>query len=182
MPLKLLVMGVAGCGKSTVAASLARALDGLLIEGDDHHLPESQDKMRRGIALDDSDRGPWLAKLGALLASAPDHAVLTCSSLKRDYRDRLRCAEPSLKIVYLEISREASRARVAARPGHLFPASLVDNQFLVLEPPTGEPGVFRSDAMEPVQAQCDAVLRWLGESETITGITGDTFAVHPQAV
>ncbi|SEB08954.1 gluconokinase [Variovorax sp. YR216] len=182
MPHKLLVMGVAGCGKSTVAAALAHALNGLLIEGDDHHLPESQDKMRRGIALNDNDREPWLAKLGALLAAAPDHAVLTCSALKRDYRDRLRRTEPSLKIVYLEISREASKARVAARPGHLFPASLVDNQFLVLEPPTGEPGVFLSSAMAPVHAQCDAVLRWLEESEITTGTTGDTFAAHPQAV
>ncbi|MBB3178081.1 gluconokinase [Variovorax sp. Sphag1AA] len=182
MPHKLLVMGVAGCGKSTVAAGLARALHGLLIEGDDHHLPESQDKMRRGVALDDSDREPWIAKLGSLLASAPDHAVLTCSALKRSYRARLRRAEPSLKIVYLEISREASKARVAARPGHLFPASLVDNQFLVLEPPAGEPAVFRSDAMAPVQAQCDAVLRWLEEAEITTGTHGDTFAAHPQAV
>ena len=168
MPHKLLVMGVAGCGKSTVAAGLARALHGLLIEGDDYHLPESRDKMRRGIALNDSDREPWLARLGSLMASAPDHTVLTCSALKRDYRDRLRRAEPSLKIVYLEISREASKARVAARPGHLFPASLVDNQFMVLEPPVGEPGVLRTDATQPVQAQCDAVLRWLEESAMTT--------------
>lgn len=179
MPHKLLVMGVAGCGKSTVAASLARALHGLLIEGDDHHLPESQDKMRRGIALDDRDRDPWIAKLGSLMSTASDNTVLTCSALKRSYRDRLRDAEPSLKIVYLEISREASKARVAARPAHLFPASLVDNQFQVLEPPDGEPGVFRTDALQPIQAQCDAVLRWLGETPFTVG---DSFALRPQVL
>ena len=170
-------MGVAGCGKSTVAAGLAQALHGQLIEGDDHHLPESQDKMRQGIALDDQDRDPWLAKLGSLLSSSAGNTVLTCSALKRSYRDRLRSAEPSLKIVYLEISREASQERVAARSAHLFPASLVDNQFQVLEPPIGEANVFRTDATEPVEAQCEAVLRWLAESPSIAG---DPFAIRPQ--
>jgi gluconokinase len=177
MPHKLLVMGVAGCGKSTIAARLASALHGLLIEGDDYHLPQSQDKMRRGIALDDRDRDPWLAKLGSLLALAPDHAVLTCSALKRSYRDRLRNAAPSLKIVYLEIDRTESMARVAARPTHLFPASLVDNQFQVLEPPVGEPGVLRTDATQPVDAQCEAVLRWLVETPSIVG---EPVAIRPE--
>ena len=176
MPFKLLVMGVAGCGKSTVAAGLARALHGLLIEGDDYHLPESQDKMRRGIALDDRDREPWLDKLGALMANAQVDTVLTCSALKQSYRARLRGAEPSLRIVYLDIDREESKARVAARPAHLFPASLVDDQFRVLEPPTGEPGVLRIDATQAVQAQCEAVLRWLGEPIPV----GEPLAIRPQ--
>lgn len=179
MPHKLLVMGVAGCGKSSVAASLARALQGRLIEGDDYHLPESQEKMRRGIALNDRDRDPWIAKLGSLMSAASEHTVLTCSALKRSYRERLRSAEPAMKIVFLEISREASKARVAARPAHLFPASLVDNQFQVLEPPVGEPGVFRTDALQPIQAQCDAVLGWLGETPFPVG---DSCALRPQVV
>lgn len=169
MPHKLLVMGVAGCGKSTVAACLARALHGVLIEGDDYHLPESQEKMRRGMALDDRDRSPWLAKLGSLLAASAVPTVLTCSALKRSYRDCLRGAEPHVKIIYLEIGRDESRARVAARAAHLFPASLVDNQFQMLEPPVGEPDVFRTDATQPVQAQCAAVLRWLGETPFTAG-------------
>ncbi|RZL94964.1 MAG: gluconokinase [Variovorax sp.] len=177
MPHKLLVMGVAGCGKSTVAARLARALHALLIESDDYHPPANQDKMRRGMALDDRDRAPWLATLGSLLAIASDHTVLTCSALKRSYRHRLRAAEPALKIVYLEISRDESKRRVVARPAHLFPASLVDNQFQVLEPPIGEPGVFRTDATQPIQAQCEAVLRWLGEASFTAG---DPFAIRPQ--
>lgn len=172
-------MGVAGCGKSSVAASLAHALDGLHIEGDDYHLPESQDKMRRGIALDDGDRLPWLAKLGSLLAASSVPTILTCSALKRSYRERLRAAEPRVRIIYLEISREDARARVAARPAHLFPASLVDSQFQALEPPGGEPDVFRTDALQPVQVQCAAVMRWLSETPFHDG---DPFAKRTEHV
>lgn len=161
MAWQLLVMGVSGCGKSTVAAGLARALDAALIEGDDHHLPQSQDKMRRGIALGDADRYPWLDRLGALLASTQGGAVLTCSALKRRYRDRLRAAAPALRIVFIEIGPAEARARVAARASHFFPASLVANQFEALEPPLGEPGVLRVDANWTIDAQCDAVLHWL---------------------
>ncbi|VTU23694.1 Thermoresistant gluconokinase [Variovorax sp. SRS16] len=161
MPFKLLVMGVSGCGKSTVAAGLAGALGVALIEGDDHHLPQSQDKMRRGIALTDADREPWLDQLGVLLADAQGGVVLTCSALRRRYRDRLRAAEPALQIVFIEISPEEARARVAARASHFFPASLVANQFDALESPLGEPGVLPVDATWTIEAQCDAVLRWL---------------------
>lgn len=161
MAFKLMVMGVSGCGKSTVAARLAQALGCPLIEGDDHHLPQSQEKMRHGIALGDADRDPWLDRLGAMLAEASGSVVLSCSALKRSYRDRLRAAEPSLRIVFIDIDIEESRARVAARPSHLFPASLVENQFATLESPVGEPGVFRVEATQPLDAQCDAVLRWL---------------------
>lgn len=165
MPHKLLVMGVSGCGKSSTAAALARALGALMIEGDDHHLPRSQEKMRSGIALDDEDRDPWLDRLGALAAESAGHVVFTCSALKRRYRDRLRAAEPALRIVYIEIAPDEARARVAARSAHWFPASLVDNQFATLEPPLGEPGVLRVDAAWTVAAQCEAVLRWLDRTQ-----------------
>src|SRR5450830_769472 len=132
---KLLVMGVSGCGKSTVAANLADALRGTLIEGDDHHPASNQAKMRAGIALDDADRAPWLDRLGALLADSEGNAVLTCSALKHRYRDRLRAAVPALAIVFIHVGMEEARARVAARTGHLFPASLVENQFKTLESP-----------------------------------------------
>lgn len=158
---KLLVMGVAGCGKSTLAGGLARALAATLIEGDDHHLPQSQDKMRRGIALQDSDREPWLGRLGDLLAGEPGPAVLTCSALKRRYRDRLRAAVPALRTVFIEIPIEQSRARVAARPGHVFPPELVASQFDALEPPLGEPAVLTVPAQAAPQDQLRRVLRWL---------------------
>ena len=87
---KLVVMGVSGCGKSTLGHELARAFDYALIEGDEHHLPASKEKMRAGIPLQDADREPWLDRIGALVAAAPGGAVLTCSALKKAYRDRLR--------------------------------------------------------------------------------------------
>lgn len=162
-PHRLLVMGVAGCGKSTLAAELARALGCTLIEGDDHHPARNQEKMRQGIALDDADRAPWLSHLGTLLADAGHGAVLTCSALKRRYREQLRAAAPTLAIVYIDITPAQARARVSARAGHLFPASLVDSQFEALEPPLGEPGVLRVEAAQPVTTQLDVILRWLGQ-------------------
>ncbi|MBP6777270.1 MAG: gluconokinase [Piscinibacter sp.] len=157
-------MGVAGCGKSTVAAELARALDCPLIEGDDHHLPASKAKMREGVALGDADREPWLDALGALLAQTPGSAVLTCSALKRRYRERLRACVPGLRFVYLEIGIEAARERVASRVGHFFPASVVASQFEALEPPHGEAGTLAVDAGLSPAAQRDAVLAWVAAS------------------
>ncbi len=158
---QVLVMGVAGCGKSTLAAALARALDLPLIEGDDYHPRRNQEKMRQGLALDDADRAPWLDHLGQLLAKAPGGAVLTCSALKRSYRETLRTAVPSLRTVFIDITPLQAYARVAARPNHLFPVSLVESQFSALEPPLGEAGVLRIDAGQPVAAQLEALLPWL---------------------
>jgi gluconokinase len=158
---KVLVMGVAGSGKSTLAALLARELGATLIEGDDHHLPQSQDKMRRGIALQDADRDPWLGRLGDLLASEVGPAVLACSALKRRYRERLRTAVPALRTVYIDIAPEESRARVAARPDHIFPPGLVASQYDALEVPTGEPAVLRLPAQQAPSAQVHAILHWL---------------------
>jgi len=160
---KLLVMGVAGSGKSTLAAELARKLAATLIEGDDHHLPQSQDKMRRGVALQDVDRDPWLGRLGDLLAAELGPAVLTCSALKRRYRERLRTAVPGLRTVYIEIPPAQAQARVIARPGHVFPPGLVTSQFDALEVPTGEPAMLKLPALQPLNAQVQAVLHWLNE-------------------
>ena len=160
-PHQLLVMGVAGCGKSTLAAELAHALGCVLIEGDDYHPAQNQEKMRAGIALDDADRAPWLAHLGALLAHASEGAVLTCSALKRRYRDQLRAAAPALAIVYIDITPLQAYARATARTDHFFPASLVDSQFDALESPLGEAGVLRVEAAQPLTEQLDAILCWL---------------------
>lgn len=165
-PHQLLVMGVSGCGKSTLAGALANALGCRLIEGDDYHLPSSQDKMRAGIALNDDDRAPWLANLGQLVAQASDGAVLTCSALKRRYRDQLRAAAPALAIVFVDIAKAQAHARVSARTDHLFPAGLVDSQFDALESPLGEAGVCRIDAMLPLGEQLAAILHWLALRQT----------------
>lgn len=158
---KIVVMGVAGCGKSTLGARLATALACPLIEGDDYHLPHSQDKMRDGIPLQDGDRLPWLDRLAQILAWRTGDAVLTCSALKRAYRNRLRGTTPDLRFVFLEIDVASAAQRVASRSGHLFPTSLVTSQFAALESPVGEPGVIRVAAELPADAQADAVLRWL---------------------
>ena len=168
---RLTVMGVAGCGKSTLAAELARALNIALIEGDDHHSEHNQDKMRHGISLDDADRLPWLDALATLLARCDGGAVLTCSALKRRYRERLRASVPDLRIVFLDITPDAARYRVSERAAHLFPASLVGSQFEALESPLGEPGVLRIDAGQVPAVQRDTVLDWLGHTLSLSNST-----------
>ncbi|MGO4389891.1 gluconokinase [Variovorax sp. M-6] len=161
-PVLLVVMGVSGCGKSSLGAALARELGLALIEGDDFHAPASVSKMRAGIALTDADRAGWLATLGHELARQREGAVLTCSALKRDYRERLRSAVPGLRFVFMALTREEAERRVAARAGeHMFPASLVANQFATLESPVGEPGVLEVDATAPMPELVARVRGWL---------------------
>jgi gluconokinase len=162
------VMGVAGSGKSTLAAAIARQRAAALIEGDDHHLPESVDKMRRGVPLDDEDRAPWLAHLAQLLAAEPGDAVLACSALKRRYRERLRAGVPALQIVFIDIDLPTALARVAARQGHLFPPQLLASQFDALESPRGEDGVLCMPAHANLSSQVDEALRWLAAIPSLT--------------
>lgn len=156
-------MGVAGCGKTSLGAALAQAEGLPLIEGDDHHSAENRARMQAGIALTDADRQGWLATLGAELAARPHGAVLTCSALKRSYRDQLRAARPGLRFAWLQIERGAALQRVAARGQHFFSSSLVDSQFATLEPPTGEGGVLTLDALAPLAALTQQVRRWIHE-------------------
>ena len=158
----MVIMGVAGCGKSTLGVALARQLGLPLIEGDSHHSADSLTKMRGGIALTDADRDGWLTELCAQLSNPPTAIVLTCSALKRSYRDRLRHACPGLHFVYLDISRADALARVTARAAaHFFSTSLVDSQFATLEVPTAEDGVLRVDAMATLPDLQAQVCAWL---------------------
>jgi len=160
----LVVMGVSGCGKSSLAAALAVGFELPLIEGDDFHPPANVQKMSQGIALTDADRSGWLATLGHTLADASLGAVLTCSALKRSYRDQLRAAVPGLRFVFMDIERTEAERRVAARAGageHMFPASLVANQFATLESPVGEVGVLAVDATAPLGQLVAQVKAWL---------------------
>jgi gluconokinase len=155
-------MGVAGCGKSSLAHALGAALPSPVIEGDDFHPPRNKALMREGIALTDADRAGWLAALGDEMHRHHDHAVLTCSALKQRYRDQLRAAVPGLRFVFLDLDEATALARVQARAGqHFFNPGLVRSQFETLEPPTSEPGVLRLDATLPVDDLCAAVLGWL---------------------
>jgi len=157
-------MGVAGCGKSSLAAAVAQAEAARFVEGDDFHSAQSRAKMSQGVALTDADREGWLNVLGEQLRSDDAGFVLTCSALKRAYRDRLRLAAPGLRFVYLEIGRDAALARVAGRAAHFFSAALVDSQFATLEPPTGEPGVLRVDALAALPQLQAEVSRWLNST------------------
>jgi gluconokinase len=156
----LVIMGVAGCGKSSLGAALAQRLGFELIEGDDHHSEGNRQKMQQGTPLTDADRAGWLTTLGALLARRPGGMVLTCSALRRAYRDKLRTASPGLRFVFLDITPEQARQRVAARASHFFNTALVDSQFATLEIPVGEPCVLRVDAAQPLPLLLDQVCAW----------------------
>jgi gluconokinase len=158
----IVVMGVAGCGKSSLGAAVAEALALPLIEGDDFHSTANRSKMAEGTALTDADRDGWLDALAAELQRHPDGAVLTCSALKRRYRERLRAASPGLRFVFMAITPAEAESRVAARAArHFFNQALVASQFDALEPPLAEAGVLALDATRPLAALRDEVVRWL---------------------
>jgi gluconokinase len=156
----LVVMGVSGCGKSSVAAAVAQRLGLPLIEGDEFHSEANRALMREGIPLTDAHRADWLDRLGTELARRQG-AVLTCSALKAAYRERLRAASPGLRFAWLDLDAASALARVAQRPTHFFPPSLVATQFDALEPPTDEAGVLRLDALRPPQQLAEDICRWL---------------------
>lgn len=133
----IVVMGVSGVGKTTVARLLAERLGLPYGEADDFHSPASIAKMSAGIPLDDADRLPWLAALGDWLGdrrAAGTGAVITCSALTRRYRDVLRASCPDAWFLHLSGSRELIAGRMAGRTGHFMPPALLDSQFAALEP------------------------------------------------
>ena len=163
-PLHVVVMGVAGCGKSLAGAELASRLGLPLVEGDDFHPPGNIGKMREGVPLTDEDRAVWLQQLARELQQQPRGAVLTCSALKRSYRDMLRAAVPRLHFIHLALSPHQAMERVAARTDHFYPPSLVASQFEALEDPAGEPLVHVVDATQHVDRLVDDAARWLAGS------------------
>lgn len=149
----VVVMGVAGCGKTAVGAALAKAIGARFIEGDRLHPPENIERMARGEPLTDDLRAGWLDAVGQAVRAAVlggEGGVAACSALKRIYRDRLRRAEPSIVFVYLDISRQDAFRRVSGRRGHFMPASLVDNQFETLEPPGADERALSISATLPI--------------------------------
>jgi len=130
----LVIMGVSGCGKTTVGAALSQRLGLPFADADDFHSPANIAKMSAGIPLDDRDRLPWLAALGGWLAQRqPTGGLLSCSALKRTYRDALRASCPTLTFIHLDPPADVVRRRMAGRLGHFMPASLIDSQFQSLE-------------------------------------------------
>ena len=134
----IVVMGVCGSGKTTLANSLASTLQYDAIDGDDWHLPESVEKMKRGVALEDTDRWPWLDKIGDYLAGA-EHAgrgrIVACSALKVAYRDRLRSFHKNIQFVFLHGDQALIKVRLEARLGHYMNPLLLTSQFNALEIP-----------------------------------------------
>jgi carbohydrate kinase (thermoresistant glucokinase family) len=131
-------MGVSGSGKSLIGAGLARALGVDFVEGDKYHSAENVERMSRGIPLTDDDRARWLRSLATRIREAKDNRsglVISCSALKRSYRDVLRADAPELRFVFLKGGRELVAQRLAARKGHFMPPSLLESQFTTLEEP-----------------------------------------------
>jgi gluconokinase len=135
MTLRLVIMGVAGCGKSTVGETLSRRIGVSYRDGDEFHTSEAVEKMRRGIPLTDEDRWPWLERIAKTLNdSAP--LIIGCSALRRIYRDTIRAgAGGPVTFVHLVGSRALIAGRMASRDGHYIPLSLLDSQFATLEAP-----------------------------------------------
>ncbi|MET3614115.1 carbohydrate kinase (thermoresistant glucokinase family) [Rhizobium aquaticum] len=155
--IRVIVMGVSGCGKSSMGEALAARLDLPYIEGDALHPAENVAKMSKGTPLTDEDRWPWLAVVGQSVSAPERGAIASCSSLKRVYRDLLRReAGDELVFVYLHGSRELLLSRMTHRPGHFMPASLLDSQLATLEPPGADENVIPVDCAEPLE---DAVNR-----------------------
>ncbi|WP_049569644.1 gluconokinase [Streptomyces sp. SBT349] len=164
----IIVMGVSGVGKTTVAEQLAERLGVPFAEADDFHPPANVDKMAAGTPLTDADRGPWLDALGVWLREhdeAGSGGVMTCSALKHRYRDRLRDASPGVFFLHLTGSFELIRERMEQRKGHFMKAALLRSQFADLEPlEPGEHGV-AIDVGAPPEELVEASLKAVRDAE-----------------
>lgn len=154
------VMGVSGAGKSEIGAKLAAALGVPFLEGDSFHAPENVAKMSAGIPLTDKDRAGWLERLRAEISAARergDGLVLSCSSLKRRYRDLLRSGDPELRFAHLTGERAVLEQRMHTRPGHYMPASLLESQLRDLEPLQADEAGLQLDLTQTPQQLVDAI-------------------------
>ena len=157
----IIVMGVSGCGKTTLGTALAKHLNVDFIEGDSLHPPENIAKMSAGIPLSDEDRWPWLTNIACAL-SEKDAPVGSCSALKRLYRDRLRAGiGPTLRFICLVVSRPELERRMSQRRGHFMPPGLLDSQLAVFEPPDGEADALIVDGTASPDLNVERADTWL---------------------
>jgi gluconokinase len=161
----IVVMGVSGCGKSTVGRLLAANLNCPFIEGDELHDASSIAKMRSGQSLSDEDRWPWLDRVGhAMRASIAERgaAVAACSALRNIYRDKLAgVVKTPIAFIMLEASRDELLARMHNRPDHFMPTSLLDSQLSLLEPPRQPERALILNANTSPEALCETIRAWL---------------------
>lgn len=154
----VVVMGVSGSGKSTVGSALAQRLRVPFVDADSLHPPANVAKLRAGQPLNDGDRHPWLDRVGEWLAGHRDGGVVSCSALKRMYRDQLRAHCPRAQFLHLSGSPEVISARLAARPDHFMPATLLRSQFDTLEPLGADESGMTVDVGHDVDATVDIFL------------------------
>ncbi len=153
MALRVVVMGVSGSGKSTVGRALADALGLPFVEGDSLHPPRNVNLMAAGTPLTDDDRQDWLQAIAAQLAAAQhDGVVVSCSALRRSYRDLLRASAPDLRLVHLTGEPWLLAERLESRSGHYMPASLLQSQLDTLEPPTADEAAISADIGAPASS------------------------------
>jgi carbohydrate kinase (thermoresistant glucokinase family) len=164
-PRILIVMGVSGSGKSTVAKALAHGLGWRFAEGDDFHPPANIAKMRSGQPLDDDDRMPWLGAIASWIdqrRQADESAVVTCSALKHLYRDLLSGGKPDVLFVYLKGTLAEIEEHVANRTGHFMPASLLPSQFETLEEPAADENFIAVDISQAIPSIVAEIAAYVG--------------------
>jgi gluconokinase len=168
-PVVLVLMGVSGCGKTTVAAILSGRLNWEFEEGDALHPQANVDKMSAGHPLNDEDRAPWLEKVAEWVEERLDagqNGLITCSALKRSYRDVISRRGAGVEFVYMAGSRELIAARLMARHGHFMPPSLLDSQFADLQEPTADENAIRVDVGPAPSAIAQTIMQKLGLNAT----------------
>ncbi len=154
--IRVVLMGVAGCGKSSVGAALSDAMGIPYRDGDDLHPAENIAKMSRGEALNDTDRWPWLALVGQALQAGP--MIIGCSALRRIYRERItQTVGRPVCFVHLSGNRAVIEARMRARQGHFMPPALLDSQFATLEPPDTDENAVGVDIDQPLASIVAAI-------------------------
>jgi gluconokinase len=164
----VVVMGVAGCGKTTIGLALAKLLAVPFTEGDALHSVESVEKMSAGIALTDDDRWPWLARIGAVLRQ-PEGRVVSCSALKAKYRAVITStAGKPVRFVHLHGDRAVLMERMSSRKGHFMPAALLDSQLQTLEMPNLREDAITIDIAQPVDAIVKTACAFLWENGALT--------------
>lgn len=161
-PRLFVVMGVAGCGKSTIGEAVARKMEAVFLDGDAYHPAANIEKMSNGVPLTDSDRWPWLKHFAGVMRGKSGTVFGGCSALKRSYRDYItQCAGEPVTFIYLDGSRELIEHRMTARSGHFMPTSLLDSQFATLEVPAPDENAVAIDITPTTDVIASNIQQWI---------------------